>query len=60
MHVFLSPGGSFVMYASHIYNHTPFKHHNWKMPFEMLEHTKPDVSHLWVLGCGAYVHIHSG
>ena len=23
--------------------------------FEILEHGKPDVSHLWVLGCGVYV-----
>ena len=44
-----------MMYASHIYNHTPLKCHNWKMPFEILEHAKPDVSHLQVLGCGVYV-----
>ena len=25
------------------------------MPFENMEHTKPDVTHLHVLGCGAYV-----
>ena len=25
------------------------------MPFEKLEHTKPDVTHFCVFGCGAYV-----
>ena len=26
-----------------------------KMPFKRLQHTKPDVAHLRVFGCGAYV-----
>jgi hypothetical protein len=29
--------------------------YNWKMPFENLEHTKFDVTHLRVFRCGAYV-----
>ena len=29
--------------------------HNWKMPFENLKHIKPDVTHLRVFGCGAYI-----
>jgi hypothetical protein len=41
--------------AVHVYNHTPIMHHNWKMPFENLEHTKPDVTHLHVFGCSAYI-----
>jgi hypothetical protein len=41
--------------AIHVYNCTPIMRHNWKMPFENLEHTKPDVTHLRVFGCGAYV-----
>jgi hypothetical protein len=28
---------------------------DYKMPFERLHHTKPDVAHLRVFGCGAYV-----
>jgi hypothetical protein len=41
--------------ALHVYNRTPIVRHNWKTPFENLEHTKPDVTHLRVFGCGAYV-----
>jgi hypothetical protein len=39
----------------HVYNCTPIMRHDWKMPFENLEHTKHDVTHLRVFGCGAYV-----
>ena len=46
----------FAVYcAIHVYNRTPTQHHNWKTQFENLEHTKPDVTHLCVFGCGAYV-----
>jgi hypothetical protein len=41
--------------AIHVYNCTPIMHHNWKTPFENLEHTKPDVTHLCVFRCSAYV-----
>ena len=41
--------------TTHVYNHTPIQHHNWKMPFENLKHTKPDVTHLCIFGCGTYV-----
>ena len=41
--------------ATHVYNCTPVQHHNWKTSFENLKHTKPDVTHLHVFGCGAYV-----
>ena len=41
--------------AIHIYNCTPIKQQNWMSPFEKLEHTKPDVTHFRVFGCGAYV-----
>ena len=41
--------------AIHVYNRTPIQCHNWKMLFENMEHTKPDVTHLCVFGCGVYV-----
>ena len=41
--------------AIHIYNCTPIKHQNWITPFDKLEHTKPDMTHFHVFGCGAYV-----
>ena len=46
-----------VNYVVHVYNHTPLKHasNDYKMPSKKLQHTKPDVAHLRVVGCGAYV-----
>jgi hypothetical protein len=46
-----------VNYAVHVYNCTPLKHssNDYKMPFERLHHTKPDVAHLRVFRCEAYV-----
>jgi Integrase core domain len=46
-----------VNYAVHVYNCTPLKcsSNDYKTPFERLHHTKPDVAHLRVFGCGAYV-----
>ena len=41
--------------AIHIYNHTPIKRQNWMLLFEKMEHTKPDVTHFRVFGCGAYI-----
>ena len=41
--------------AVHVHNHTPIQRHNWKMPFENLTCTKPDVTHLCVFRCGTYV-----
>ena len=41
--------------ATHVYNCTPIQHHDWKTPFENLKCMKPDVTHLHVFGCGAYV-----
>ena len=46
-----------IMHAVHLYNHTPSRRLNWKMPYEMLHNETPDVSHLRVLGCGAYVYL---
>jgi hypothetical protein len=46
-----------VNYAVHIYNRIPLEHssNDYKTPFKRLHHTKPDVAHLRVFGCGAYV-----
>jgi hypothetical protein len=46
-----------VNYAVHVYNCTPLKRssNDYKTPFERLHRTKPDVAHLRVFGCGAYV-----
>jgi hypothetical protein len=46
-----------VNYAVHVYNQTPLKRssNDYKMPFERLHRTKPDVAHLRFFGCGAYV-----
>jgi transposase InsO family protein len=41
--------------AIHVYNHTLIQHYNWKTPVENLTHTKPDVTHFHVFGCGAYI-----
>ena len=46
-----------VEYAVHVYNRTPVRHLSWRTPFEELNGKKPDISHLWVFGCGAYVFI---
>ena len=41
--------------TTHVYNHITIQCHDWKMPFENLKRTKPDVTHLCVFGCGTYV-----
>jgi hypothetical protein len=46
-----------VNYAVHVYNCTSLKHssNDYKTLFERLHCTKPDVAHLRVFGCRAYV-----
>ena len=46
-----------VQHAVHVYNRTPMKRLGWKTPYELLHGEAPDISHLRVFGCGAYVHI---
>jgi hypothetical protein len=49
--------GFAVNYDVHVYNCTPLKHssNDYKMLFERLHRIKPDVAHLRVFGCRAYV-----
>ena len=46
-----------VEFTVHVYNRTPVKHIAWRTPFEVLNGKIPDISHLRVFGCGAYVYI---
>jgi transposase InsO family protein len=46
-----------VNHAAHCYNRTPMSRINWKTPYQLLNNEIPDISHLRVFGCGAYVHI---
>ena len=41
----------------HAYNVTPIKRLDYKMPTELWSGKKPDISHLQVFGCQAWVHI---
>jgi len=44
-----------VLHAVHLYNRTPIRRLKWKTPFEMVNKSIPDVSHLRVFGTAAYV-----
>ena len=46
-----------ITHATHVYNHTSLQCHNWCTPYEMLHKQQPDIVHLQVFGCAAYVHI---
>ena len=46
-----------VLHAMHVYNRTPLRHTGWLTPYTNLHGAVPDISHLRVFGCGAYVHI---
>ena len=46
-----------VIHATHCYNRMPIKHLKWDTPYTALNDSIPDISHLKVFGCGAYVHI---
>ena len=47
-----------VEYSIHVYNRTPIICLKHKTPYEAINRSKPDVSHLRILGCGAYVFLH--
>ena len=46
-----------IAHATHVYNHAPLCHHNWRTPFEVLHGSQPDIAHLHIFGCTAYVHL---
>jgi hypothetical protein len=46
-----------VLHATHVYNRTPLRQTKWETPYTNLHGEAPNISHLRVFGCGAYVHI---
>ena len=46
-----------VLHAVHLYNRTPVYCIDWKTPYKKLKRKVPDVSHLCVFGCRAYIFI---
>ena len=46
--------------AVHVYNVTPISKAEFLTPKEMWSGSKPDISHLCIFGCAAYVHILKG
>jgi hypothetical protein len=46
-----------IQHATHVYNRTPMRCLKWDTPYTLLNGEAPDISHLKVFGCGAYVHI---
>jgi len=49
-----------VLHTVHVYNQTPVHHLKWCTPYQALHGTVPDISHLRVFRCAAYVHIPEG
>ena len=46
--------------AVHVYNMTPISKAEFLMPKEIWSGKKPDISHLCIFGCAAYVHVLKG
>ena len=44
-------------HATHVYNRTPMRRLSWSTPYQKMTSQKPDINHLRVFGCGAYVFI---
>jgi len=47
-----------VLHVNYLYNCTPVQRLDWQILKGYLDEFKPDLSHLRILGCGAYVFIH--
>jgi hypothetical protein len=46
-----------VEHTIHLYNCTPVEHLQWCTPFQEMYRAIPDISHLTVFGCSAYVYL---
>ncbi len=46
-----------VIHALYLYNQTPICRLEWCTPYELIFDKVPDVGHLRVFGCGAYVYL---
>ena len=46
-----------VEHAVHLYNRTPMERLQWLTPFQEMHYVVPDISHLKVFGCRAYVYL---
>ena len=46
--------------AVHVYNVTPISKAEFLTPKEMWSNSKPDISHLRIFGCAAYIHVLKG
>jgi len=44
-------------HATHLYNRTPVARLRWRTPHEMLKGEMPNIDHLRVFGCGAFVYL---
>ena len=44
-------------HTTHIYNRTPVARLKWCTPHEMLKGELPNIDHLHVFGCGAFVYL---
>ena len=47
-----------VTHAVYLYNCTPMKRLDWNTPSTEITKSEPDISHLRIFGCAAYVFIH--
>ena len=47
-----------ILHANYLYNHTPVQCLDWQTLKGYLDKVNPDLSHLCIVGCGAYVFIH--
>ena len=44
-------------HATHVYNRTPIRQLGWSTPYQRMTNQKPNIDHLRIFSCGAYVFI---